>query len=95
MEGLFSFLIFGLFFYLIMRFGCGAHMVHGQHGSGQAGNEAHSKSFQDPVCGMSVDQAQGYAKMHGGHEYHFCSRNCLDKFEADPQSYLSKKGGIS
>lgn len=33
MEGLFSLLLFAGLFFLMMRFGCGAHMVHGGHGS--------------------------------------------------------------
>jgi hypothetical protein len=28
MEGLFSLLLFAALFYFMMRFGCGAHMVH-------------------------------------------------------------------
>ena len=32
MRGLLTLLLFGGFFYLMMRFGCGAHMVHGGHG---------------------------------------------------------------
>ncbi|MEE9598461.1 MAG: hypothetical protein V3V96_16940 [Acidiferrobacterales bacterium] len=34
MEGLFSLLLFAGIFYLMMRFGCGAHMVHGHGGHG-------------------------------------------------------------
>jgi len=33
MEGLGSLLLFAALFYFMMRFGCGAHMVHG-HGRG-------------------------------------------------------------
>ncbi|MEL0586400.1 MAG: hypothetical protein AAES65_16140 [Candidatus Thiodiazotropha sp. (ex. Lucinoma kazani)] len=32
MEGLLSFLIFGGLFFLMMRYGCGAHVIHGGHG---------------------------------------------------------------
>ncbi len=44
---------------------------------------------QDPVCGMRVDvkPATGHSS-HAGKEYYFCSRSCLDKFEASPQKYL-------
>lgn len=34
MDGFLSFLFFALLFYVMMRFGCGAHMVHGHHGGG-------------------------------------------------------------
>lgn len=97
MEGLLSLLLFGAFFYFMMRFGCGAHMVHG-HG-GHSGHEGHGgpvaveSSANDPVCGMQVEAGKGYAKMHEGRPYRFCSRKCLDRFEAEPQSYVSKAGG--
>jgi YHS domain-containing protein len=93
MEGLLSFLLFGVFFYLMMRFGCGAHMVHGGHeGHGSEGHAGHStqqSSAKDPVCGMDVASGEGYSKMYEGREHRFCSRKCLDKFEAEPQRYLS------
>lgn len=50
MEGLISLLLFAAFFYLMMRVGCGAHMVHG-HGGGREAGARH----KDPVCGMDVD----------------------------------------
>jgi YHS domain-containing protein len=94
MYRLLSFLLFAVFFYLMMRFGCGAHMVHGGHdhkhgpksvqGHGMGGN-----SVNDPVCGMAVEPGQGYSKHAQGQELRFCSRQCLDKFEAEPQRYLS------
>ena len=36
MSGLGSLLLFAAFFYFMMRFGCGAHMVHG-HGGHEMG----------------------------------------------------------
>jgi YHS domain-containing protein len=93
MSGWLSFLIFAAFFYLMMRFGCGAHMVHGGHGEhgggGHGGHGAHEGAAKDPVCGMTVEPGQGYSKNHEGRLLHFCSRKCLDKFEAEPQRYLS------
>lgn len=85
MEGLFSLLLFAVFFYVMMRFGCGAHMVHGGHGQHIAGGNT------DPVCGMPVPADSGYTKVHQGKSYRFCSRNCLDKFEANPQQYSGKE----
>ena len=91
MEGLVSFLLFAVFFYLMMRFGCGAHMVHGSHGHGGHGGHGGDQKTKhvDPVCGMEVSKDQGYGKMHQGELYRFCSRNCLDKFEAEPERYLN------
>lgn len=51
MEGLFSLLLFAVFFYVMMRFGCGAHMIHGGHG-GQGQHAAAGGDNTDPVCGM-------------------------------------------
>ena len=90
MQGLLSLLLFAAFFYLMMRFGCGAHMVHGHHG-GHEGHGGKGGNTTDPVCGMEVQSGQGYSKMHEGREYTFCSRQCLDKFELEPQRYA--KGG--
>lgn len=45
---------------------------------------------EDPVCGMQVDTSIGKPRhVHEGHEYHFCSQGCHDKFAADPVYYLS------
>ena len=98
MEGLVSFLLFAAFFYFMMRFGCGAHMVHGHSGSGHGEHDEHrgrqgSPGAKDPVCGMEVAPRQGYTKTYKGREYRLCSRPCLDKFEANPDQYASVQGG--
>lgn len=51
MEGLLSMLIFGGLLLLMMRFGCGAQVMHGGHGSGgkAAGEET---NHVDPVCDL-------------------------------------------
>lgn len=85
MEGLIGLLVFAALFYLMMRFGCGAHMVHG-HGGAHGGHGA-EQNGRDPVCGMQVAADSGYTKMHRGARLRFCSKNCLDKFEADPGKY--------
>lgn len=89
MDGLLTLLIFALLFFLMMRFGCGAHMMHGSHGN--HGAHSHDASpGKDPVCGMVVPDDSGYRKAHEGHTYRFCSRNCLDKFDREPNQYLSQ-----
>ena len=95
MQGLLSLLMFAAFFYFMMRFGCGAHMVHGHGGHGGHGNRSDGAvgSGIDPVCGMPVVADQAYTKMHQGRQYRFCSRACLDKFEANPEQYLTRSGG--
>ena len=45
---------------------------------------------RDPVCGMQVDPARAAAQVeHGGKRYYFCGRGCAQKFQADPEKYLS------
>jgi YHS domain-containing protein len=43
---------------------------------------------RDPVCGMNVnpDEAIDYDE-YKGKEYYFCSVECAEKFEADPERY--------
>ncbi len=83
MDGLLSLLIIAGLCFVMMRF------MHGGHGS--HGNDKQNKNLQkhtDPVCGMEVDVESGYGKMHDGNLYRFCSRDCLDKFDADPEKYI-------
>ena len=48
----------------------------------------------DPVCGMKVDiGARGPSFEHRGETYYFCSQGCRTKFAADPERYLTKRGG--
>jgi len=54
MEGLFSLLLFAGFFYFMMRFGCGAHMVHGHGRHAGHGRDAQG---QPPVSAASTDPA--------------------------------------
>ena len=83
MEGLLWLLAFAAFFYLMMRYGCGAYMVHGGHHADDAAGG------KDPVCGMQVGPDSGYTKAHAGARYWFCSRSCLEKFEAEPAKYAA------
>jgi len=80
MEGFISFILFAAFFYVMMRYGCGAHMIHGHHDSHDHG-DADAAKFIDPVCGKEVESDQGYGVMHKGELYRFCSRKCLDVFD--------------
>ena len=88
MEGLLSLLMFAALFYVMMRFGCGAHMVHGHGGHRSHGDHANEPTqTTDPVCGMPVAADEGYTKRYAGRTYHFCSRKCLDTFESNPDRY--------
>jgi YHS domain-containing protein len=90
MEGLIWLLAFAGFFYLMMRFGCGTHMVHGRHGGRSGhGRGTGGEGGKDPVCGMQVAADSGYTKMHAGTRYWFCSKPCLEKFDAEPARYAT------
>jgi len=83
MEWWLSLLIFAGLFYLMMRFGCGSHMKHGHQ------SEKQQTVHVDPVCNMKIDPEKGYGIMHHGSLFRFCSRQCMDKFEKEPEKYLS------
>lgn len=86
MEGLGTLLLFAAAFYALMRFTCGADLVHGASERNANGNDPRDT---DPVCGKTVEIRGEYATMHHGKVYRFCSRKCLDAFESHPEQYLS------
>ena len=92
MDDWLSFIVFAGLFYIMMRYGCGAHMIHGHHKKQDGDNEHEGEKDIDPVCGMTVEMDKGYGKMHKGTLYRFCSRKCLDKFESEPRKYLKQSG---
>ena len=92
LKSLLWIVLWGGLFFVMMRYGCGAHIMggHGHHGShGDTGPTAGGGN-KDPVCGMTVDPKSGAAaSMHGGNTYYFCSTSCRDKFEQAPEKYVS------
>jgi len=42
----------------------------------------------DPVCGMEVNPAWGFASTHEGTAYQFCTKRCQRSFEKGPEAYL-------
>ncbi|MHB1767589.1 MAG: heavy metal translocating P-type ATPase [Phycisphaerae bacterium] len=50
----------------------------------------------DPVCGMNVvpEKAAGVWD-HAGARYYFCGKSCLEKFKANPETFLNKPPGAS
>jgi YHS domain-containing protein len=89
------FLLWAALFFVMMRFGCGAHVMGLGHGRDhRAGTDAQERwappaKVTDPVCGMSVDTATAKTAIRGGHAYYFCSQECREKFEANPASYAN------
>ena len=93
LKSLGSILIWGVLFFLMMRYGCGAHMMggHGHRGHGGRGDPgpATGSKNKDPVCGMTVDpQNAAAAAVHGGNTYYFCSTRCRDEFEKAPANHI-------
>ena len=94
MGSLIYFLIFAGLFALMMRCGCGSHVLghgHGhRHGStpGTPDVPARAGNAKDPVCGMTVDTANALSSVHAGQTYYFCSVTCQDRFAASPQEFI-------
>ncbi|MDM7921333.1 MAG: YHS domain-containing protein [Pyrinomonadaceae bacterium] len=43
----------------------------------------------DPVCGMSVENGNAAGRSeYEARYYYFCSSECKDSFDADPERYL-------
>lgn len=49
---------------------------------------------KDPVCGMQINeqQAAGQTPYHG-ETFYFCSTNCREQFEQNPQRYAGSSAG--
>ncbi len=96
------FVVWAALFFIMMRFGCGSHIMgHGHHhGAGGDGNDdkqrwAPPDQAVDPVCGMTVRTADAKSAVHDGQVYYFCSQDCRQKFEAAPASYARQASASS
>lgn len=82
-------LVWGALFFVMMRYGCGAHMW-GRHEKRKQHSAAAGGETKDPVCGMSVSpEKAAAASVLKGSTYYFCSRSCRDKFEQTPDTYIA------
>jgi YHS domain-containing protein len=89
--------LFAAALFLMVRFGCGRHMMGhahshahaGAHGGGGPSPLAINEDV-DPVCGMTVDRSSASTATFQGKTYHFCSDSCRRKFEASPAAYTAK-----
>jgi len=69
---------------------------HTPRGTDGNANEGSPKMVTDPVCGMKVDPAKAAGTTrHRGRAFHFCSKSCLAKFEAEPDRYLPKPKSLA
>ncbi len=63
-----------------------------RQGNGQKDKEDGVPGVEDPVCGMQVDPSRAaHTYEHKGKTISFCSRKCLEKFEAQPGKYGSDR----
>lgn len=84
LKSLLWLIIWGVLFFVTMRYGCGAH-IGGHRHRGREG----PRTVKDPVCGMSVDpQLAAAAAVYRRETYYFCSATCRDRFEQTPEKYL-------
>ena len=100
METLLWFAVWAGLIFLMMRFGCGAHVMghgHGQHGGRGTSSDRDRLRWVppekdvDPVCGMTVETSNAKSVVHAGTVYYFCSSDCRSRFEAAPQDYIGAK----
>ena len=43
----------------------------------------------DPVCGMEVNESSEFMSNAGGQTTYFCSKECKDKFEKNPNEFTN------
>lgn len=101
METLLYFALVAAFFFLMMRFGCGAHVMghgHGQHEGHDGGSVPNAGARWtepitevDPVCGTTVRTDTAKSSVYNGTVYYFCSAKHRDQFEAEPERYRGNK----
>ena len=54
-------------------------------------NTTTTSSTTDPVCGIQVDPATAAGSSRWqGKTFHFCSRSCKEKFDADPSRFVTQ-----
>ena len=51
-----------------------------------------ARTVVDPVCGMTIDPSAAAGSLdYEGERYYFCNPTCLQRFEADPEEFLTRK----
>ena len=98
MEALFYFVIWAAVFFLMLRFGCGAHVMGpgrdreggGADKRGDSGNLRWVPPARDidPVCKTMIRTSSAKPSVHDGKVFYFCSRECREIFEAAPDQYI-------
>ena len=66
MAGTLTFVLFAVLFYIIMRYGCGAHMVHGHGGHEHGAQGSHDAATRAPSKEKLEADPQRYVPITGG-----------------------------
>lgn len=85
MSTIVYFLVWGTIIFLMMRFGCGAHVMGYGHRHG--GTKTSAAPLIDGARWAAPDPATSKSAVHDGHVFYFCSQDCREKFEAAPALY--------
>lgn len=99
MSALLWFAIWAALIFLMLRFGCGAHIM-GHSRSGRPHACDGNLRWQPPewdvdvVCGKRIRTAGAKPSVFNGLVYYFCSRECREVFEAAPDSYVEGNRSI-
>ena len=60
----------------------------------QAATGLQGEAAKDLVCGMHLNTGKAtYTSAYGGKHYHFCSNQCKQAFDKEPESYLNQAAG--
>ena len=52
-----------------------------------------ANTHRDPVCNMQVDEQSAAGRsQYQGQDYYFCSQDCKQKFDRNPEQYAEQKG---
>ena len=50
-----------------------------------------ANTHRDPVCSMQVDEKNAAGRSeYQGQTYYFCSENCKERFDENPQQYVKQ-----
>ncbi len=98
------FLVLAGVFFLMMRFGCGSHVMghgHGGHEEQASGKDRESAGLHwlppetdiDPVSHVSLRTESAKSSVYRGTVYYFSSEENRARFEADPERYVGAGAG--
>ncbi len=102
MESLLYFIFWAGLIFVMMRYGCGAHIMgHGHRGSHRKKLPPHAgpsgwvppETNVDPVCGMTVQTGTAKSAVIDGTVYYFCSSESRERFEATSRIYPASVHG--